>query len=339
MCLIAVAWNTAAVSVLYTLPDLSKCGLQELQGFLASVKNAKVQRRKVQCLDLLLPTRGQYHCPTPLDDQTLHVLDHVDLYRADGPVFDDLISVFKNLRSLKIYGHGLTDGQKAHWRSLGKSLVELRVYNLGSLTDRGILEIASKLADTLRTIHLVHSPSEDEHIGRSLRVGTIEELLRIIPNLRSLGIGLPLQNIQNNRSILERLFDLETLEFYNVPNLDFEELNMAPLASKWQHLTVRNCPGTSLEHLDAVLRRSPHLVTLDWRFPENFYQDWQECELKTASCRKLKTLVLENACLVDHCLRRILNVTSQLETLALSACDEIFQIRGSYWNPRRQNED
>lgn len=209
----------------------------------------------------------------------------------------------------------------------------MKIYNLGSLTDNGILELVGRLSPTLKHLHLEHPKVRTDQgevaeiADRDLRVGTIDHILKLCPALKSLGIGIALRGIKNDKSFLERMFDLESVTFLRVPDIDFESLMLVSLSGKWESLVVRDCPGMQPEGLEAVLKRLPKLVNLDWRFPVETYYDWTDHELKTAGCRRLKSMIVENGYFSDQCLMRIFRVLSNLETLALSNCGELHRIR------------
>lgn len=207
----------------------------------------------------------------------------------------------------------------------------MKIYNLGALTDGGLLALVTRLSKSLKILHLEHPAGSEVKSQttseKSIRVGTIDHILEVCTNLKYFGIGCPIKNIKNDKSFLERLFEIESVTFLRVPELEFEPLLWASLNCSWKSLTVRDCPGIGPKDLDAVLRRLPQLESLDWRFTNDTYYDWVEHELKTASCRKLKTLVLENGFFSDQCLMRIFRVVSNLEFLALANCEEIHRIR------------
>lgn len=314
------AWNIAATKALYASPDLSRCNEAQLLAFLASVQSSKSRRRRVLVLDLLQPKAPRESQPFFESDFCQVSAEHKHRYDAD--IFAQLFAAFKNLSVARIYGHSLHDRIKAHWSALGQSLTELRIHNIGTLSDTGLIRIATSLAQTLQILHIEH-PRMPE---RSLRVGTIAGIVKILPNLKHLGVGLPIENIRNDKNFLEGLCDLESLTFVRVPDLDFTQL--APDTEvRWKYLTVRHCPGMRPEDLDAVLRRLPLLISLDWRFPEDTYYEWEEYEIRTAACRRLQCLVLENAFLSDQCLLRLFRVTSRLDVLALSNCENIHRLR------------
>lgn len=207
----------------------------------------------------------------------------------------------------------------------------MKIYNLNSLSDRGVLAIASHVKNSLQHLHLEHSLHGDESNShdsyRGLRVGTVNGLISTLRRLRRLGIGCPIVGIRNEKNFMENLFDLEALTFIGVPDVDFQQLQSAPLLSKWRSLTVRDCPRLSALDFEAVLRRLPKLQELDWRFPVDSFYDWTKYEIKSAGLRQLQTLTIANSSLSDQCLTRLLRVLSNLDRLAISNCDEIHRFR------------
>lgn len=215
-------------------------------------------------------------------------------------------------------------------------MVDLRIYNLGpGVTDDFVSVLATRLAGSLQYLHLEHpAPTVTEFntkawSPKTLKVSTVDYVVECLPHLRSFGIGCVLENIQKDRSFIHRLFHLEHVEFIRIPEFTFDELLWAPLACSWKSLKVRDCPEVRPDDLDIVLRRLPKLLTLDWKFPDDTYYEGEKHELKTAVCRRLKTLILQNTCLGDQCLMRVSRVLSSLETLALANCEEIHRIRSS----------
>lgn len=149
----------------------------------------------------------------------------------------------------------------------------------------------------------------------------------MLKRLRSLGIGCPIVGIRNEKNFMENLFELEELTFIGVPDIDFQQLQLAPLMSKCQSLTVRECPKLSALDFEAVLRRLPKLRQLDWRFPPDSFYDWTKYEIRSAGLRQLRSLTIANSSLSDQCLTRLLRVLSNLDALAISNCDDIHRFR------------
>lgn len=192
--------------------------------------------------------------------------------------------------------------------------------------------MANHVKNSLQHLHLEHlvhggKHSNSEASPRDLRVGTINSLVSLLSRLRTLGIGCPIVGIRNEKNFMENLFDLENLTFIGIPDIDFQQLQLAPLMSKWRTLTVRDCPKLSALDFEAVLRRLPKLRRLDWRFASNYFYDWTKYEIKSAGLRQLRSLTIANSSLSDQCLTRLLRVLSNLDELAISNCDEIHRFR------------
>ena len=327
-------FHNLAIPLLYSFPDLSSCTAQQLRSFVALLQSRRMKDRRslVRSLDLTCREATQtpdiFHVPSfcgsiPVEQSIRH----------EKEFFEQAFRLFRNLHSIRIYGHSMTNGIKAHWKSLSSCLVELRIYNLGNLTDSGLIEIADKLSNTLQVLHLEHPmycpESNNLSLSRGIRVGTVRTLLLSLTKLKSLGIGVPVQRVENDPMFIEDLFGLESLTLVRIPAIDFTTLHLGSSDAKWTSLVVQDCPGMRPEDLDAVLRRLPNLLSLEWRFPEHTYYNSACHELRFTVCRKLKRLILQNACLSDQCLMRILRVMSSLELLALAGCSEVNRVRST----------
>lgn len=112
-------WYEAAAIGLYSDPDLSRCSLKMLQAFLDSVKSSKRRRRLVKTLDLLSSPQKKVTLSTVFDTYDVCQIPLGQEFRYNDTVFTELFAMFKNLEVIRIYGGPLlTDGIKAHWKSL-----------------------------------------------------------------------------------------------------------------------------------------------------------------------------------------------------------------------------
>lgn len=193
-----------------------------------------------------------------------------------------------------------------------------------------MIELISKVSSTLKHLHLEHPvdpqrKSSDSGTGVDAR--TIESIIRMCPNLNSIGIGCQIMNINDNAAFLEGFLGIESIEFREVAKLKFCCLHTQGHACKWKKLVVTRCPGVGADDLDAVLKTVPTLESLEWRFTTDTYYDSIDHRLTTAVCRQLKRLVLEHAWLSDECLMKISRWFSDLELLAMANCKGIYRIR------------
>lgn len=116
-------WSAAAIARLIKNPDLSECSHEKLAAFLQSVEVSKFRRRSCQTLDLVVEKQTSAVASIAIFDPTYVVDVAKDYhYRYEGRLFESLLSTFKHLRSLRVYGHSMSGSLRAHYASLGKTV-------------------------------------------------------------------------------------------------------------------------------------------------------------------------------------------------------------------------
>lgn len=225
-----------------------------------------------------------------------------------------------------VYGQGLTDGARAHYRSMAESLVELKILNLGDITDNGLRSLITRFP-LLHTLHLEHPLAVGEELPRAYRSGTIATIIKDLPMLQNLTLGFEIAGLHQDQDLFKDLLRIKHLALIRCSSMRFDLSEWITEDCKWRSLTIIDCRDAGPDGLLSVLKRCQRLKFLEWRFPPGTYYDPTEYELKVATCRRLKYFILENASISDQCLMRLFRVCAELELVALSNCDEIHRIR------------